>query len=61
MLSTGSYRQALAHPMSEFLGTCVIVIVLWFGGTLILEQQRYYRRPLVHLLLGDTVQRYPTR
>ena len=29
-------RQALAHPMSEFLGTCVIVIVLWFGGTLIL-------------------------
>ena len=29
-------RQAAAHPMSEFLGTCVIVIVLWFGGTLIL-------------------------
>ena len=29
-------RQALAHPMSEFLGTGVIVIVLWFGGTLIL-------------------------
>ena len=28
-------RQALAHPMSEFLGTCIIVIVLWFGGTLI--------------------------
>ena len=27
-------RQALAHPMSEFLGTCLIVIVLWFGGTL---------------------------
>ena len=31
-------RQALAHPMSEFLGTCVIVIVLWFGGTLILGE-----------------------
>ena len=30
-------RQALAHPVSEFLGTCVIVIVLWFGGTLILN------------------------
>lgn len=30
-------RQALAHPMSEFLGTCLIVIVLWFGGTLILS------------------------
>ncbi|MBO7279803.1 MAG: ABC transporter ATP-binding protein [Bacteroidaceae bacterium] len=29
-------RQAMAHPVSEFLGTCVIVIVLWFGGTLIL-------------------------
>ena len=31
-------RQASAHPMSEFLGTCVIVIVLWFGGSLILSQ-----------------------
>ncbi|MBE6285450.1 MAG: ABC transporter ATP-binding protein [Bacteroidales bacterium] len=31
-------RQALAHPVSEFLGTCVIVIVLWFGGTLILGE-----------------------
>ena len=29
-------RQALAHPMSEFLGTILIVIVLWFGGALIL-------------------------
>lgn len=30
-------RQALAHPMSEFLGTITIVIVLWFGGTLIIN------------------------
>lgn len=30
-------RQASAHPMSEFLGTVLIVIVLWFGGTLILS------------------------
>lgn len=30
-------RQTSAHPMSEFLGTCVIVIVLWFGGALILN------------------------
>jgi ABC-type multidrug transport system fused ATPase/permease subunit len=30
-------RQSLAHPMSEFLGTAVIAIVLWFGGTLILS------------------------
>lgn len=30
-------RQQLAHPMSEFLGTVMIVIVLWFGGTLVLS------------------------
>ena len=30
-------RRSLAHPMSEFLGTIVIVLVLWFGGTLILN------------------------
>lgn len=30
-------RQSLAHPMSEFLGTVTIAIVLWFGGTLILD------------------------
>ena len=30
-------RQALAHPMSEFLGTAAIAIVLWFGGSLILS------------------------
>lgn len=30
-------RQSLAHPMSEFLGTMTIAIVLWFGGTLILS------------------------
>lgn len=31
-------RQNAAHPMSEFLGTAIIVIVLWFGGFLILNQ-----------------------
>lgn len=31
-----NWRQSLAHPMSEFLGTATIAIVLWFGGTLIL-------------------------
>lgn len=30
-------RQSSAHPMSEFLGTCVIIAVLWFGGALILN------------------------
>ncbi len=29
-------RQQMAHPMSEFLGTLMIVIVLWFGGMLVL-------------------------
>ena len=29
-------RQALAHPVSELLGTCAIALVLWFGGELIL-------------------------
>ena len=32
-------RQALAHPMSEFLGTLLIVLVLWFGGSLILGEK----------------------
>ena len=31
-------RQTLAHPLSEFLGTILIVAVLWFGGSLILGQ-----------------------
>ena len=30
-------RQSAAHPMSEFLGTIILVIVLWFGGSLILN------------------------
>ncbi len=30
-------RQTLAHPMSEFLGTTAIAIILWFGGSLILS------------------------
>ena len=36
-ISRVNIRQQLAHPMSEFLGTVLIVIVLWFGGTLILN------------------------
>ena len=31
-------RQQSAHPMSEFLGTVMIVVVLWFGGTLVLGE-----------------------
>ena len=30
-----SIRQSAAHPVSEFLGTCMIIVVLWFGGKLI--------------------------
>lgn len=32
-----SRRYALAHPMSEFLGTLAVAIILWFGGTIILS------------------------
>lgn len=32
-----SRRTALAHPMSEFLGTAAIAIILWFGGSLIIS------------------------
>ena len=38
-------RQALAHPVSEFLGTCMIVLVLWFGGTLIFSGTSYFDAP----------------
>src|SRR5574344_1217119 len=32
-------RQQLAHPLSEFLGTAIIALVVWFGGSLILSQE----------------------
>ena len=32
-------RQNMGHPLSEFLGTVMIVIVLWFGGVLVLNHQ----------------------
>ena len=38
-------RQASAHPVSEFLGTCMIVLVLWFGGTLIFSGTSYFDAP----------------
>ena len=38
-------RQTLAHPMSEFLGTCLIVLVLWFGGSLILGESSTIQAP----------------
>lgn len=36
-ISRVSIRQSSAHPVSEFLGTVMIMVVLWFGGTLILR------------------------
>jgi subfamily B ATP-binding cassette protein MsbA len=38
-LTRVNVRQSSAHPMSEFLGTIMIVIVLWFGGILVLNYQ----------------------
>ena len=38
-------RQSSAHPVSEFLGTVMISIVLWFGGTVILGQQAMIDAP----------------
>ena len=44
-ISKVNTRQQLAHPMSEFLGTILIVIVLWFGGTLILHNNSTITAP----------------
>ena len=33
------WRRDLAHPVSEFLGTAIIIIVLWYGGSLILNNE----------------------
>jgi len=38
-------RQQLAHPMSEFLGTTIIAIVVWFGGSLILKNESVITAP----------------
>ena len=38
-------RQASAHPVSEFLGSVMIAIVLWFGGTLILGESAVIDAP----------------
>lgn len=38
-------RQQLAHPLSEFLGTAIIAVVVWFGGSLILAQESVISAP----------------
>lgn len=45
MNSRVAVRQALAHPVSEFLGTVMIAVVLWFGGTLILGSRSVIDAP----------------
>jgi subfamily B ATP-binding cassette protein MsbA len=37
LMNSLMWRRYLAHPMSEFLGTAVIVLVLWYGGRLVLS------------------------
>ena len=39
LMNSLMWRRYLAHPMSEFLGTSVIVFVLWYGGSLVLSNQ----------------------
>ena len=43
--SAMAIRQSAAHPMSEFLGTIIIVVVLWFGGYLILHESNLIDAP----------------
>lgn len=45
-------RQALAHPMSEFLGTIAVAIVLWFGGTLIIGGESTIDAPTFIYYMG---------
>ena len=44
-VSAMTMRQNAAHPMSEFLGTVIIVVVLWFGGYLILNASNLIDAP----------------
>ena len=44
-------RQSSAHPMSEFLGTVMIVIVLWFGGMLVLNNQAITGPTFIHYMV----------
>lgn len=44
-------RQQMAHPMSEFLGTLMIVIVLWFGGMLVLNDMTLSGPKFIYYLI----------
>ena len=45
-------RRELAHPLSELLGTIVIIIVVWYGGTLILNKNSELSGPEFLIYLG---------
>lgn len=52
-------RQASAHPVSEFLGTCLLVFVLWYGGTLIFSHNSSIDAPtfiFYMVILYSTIQ-----
>ena len=54
-------RQQMAHPMSEFLSTVTIVIVLWYGWHLDFGQQQSDRCSDLHLLFGHLLQHHQSR
>jgi subfamily B ATP-binding cassette protein MsbA len=45
-------RRELAHPLSELLGTIVIIIVVWYGGSLILDKNSELSGPEFIIYLG---------
>ena len=45
-------RRSLAHPLSEFLGTVIIVIILWYGGTLIINGTGSLTGPMFITYIG---------
>ena len=45
-------RRELAHPLSELLGTIVIIIVVWYGGRLILNEESELSGPVFIVYLG---------
>ena len=50
-IKRANIRQQLAHPMSEVLGTVMTVIVLWFGGVLVLNNQTIEAPTFIYYLI----------
>ena len=45
-------RRELAHPLSELIGTIIIIVVVWYGGSLILDQNAELNGPEFIIYLG---------